>query len=246
MDEHKLAFVSGASRGIGAAIAEQLKQKGFRLIGTATSEKGVDAIRKKHENSGLLYDVLQLDVLDNESINGFFQRVDTLGEYPSIVVNNAGITRDNLMLRMKDEEWSDVINANLNAVYKLTKYFIRPMLKARFGRIINVTSVVASSGNPGQTNYAASKAGVLGMTKSLAQEIANRGVTVNAVSPGFISTEMTEKLTENQKDMVLSSIPMRRPGAASEVASVVAFLASADASYITGENINVNGGMYMS
>jgi 3-oxoacyl-[acyl-carrier protein] reductase len=246
MDSGNLAFVSGASRGIGAAIMDNLKQKGYRLIGTATTENGVNGVVEKHQDSGLLTAALKLDVMKEDSINSLFREIELIGEFPSIIINNAGITRDNLMLRMKSEEWFDVINANLNAVYRLSKYFLRPMLKARFGRIINITSVVGSSGNAGQTNYAASKAGLLGMTKSLAQEVANRGVTVNAVSPGFISTDMTEKLTENQKDMVLSSIPMRRAGTPSEVASIVAFLVSAEASYVTGETIHVNGGMYMS
>ena len=245
MENGNLAFISGGSRGIGAAIMDHLKEKNFRLIGTATTEKGVGEIRKRHESSGLLAAALELDVMKASSINRFFKEIETIGEFPSVVINNAGITRDNLMLRMKDEEWSDVINANLNSVYQLTKYFLRPMLKARFGRIINITSVVGSSGNPGQTNYAASKAGLLGMTKSLAHEVAGRGVTVNAVAPGFIATDMTEKLNENQKDMVLSSIPMKRAGSPSEVASIVAFLATTEASYVTGETVHVNGGMYM-
>ena len=241
MNENRVALVTGASRGIGAAIADSLVAANYQLIGTATSRDGADQIERNHPgHKGLI-----LDVMDESSINVFCDEINNLGLTPSIIVNNAGITRDNIMLRMKPNEWSDVLTANLNSVFLLTQHFLKPLVKQRFGRIINITSVVAHSGNAGQANYAAAKAGVVGFTKSLAREVASRGITVNAISPGFIDTDMTGKLTESQRDAALSQIPAGRMGEAKEIAAAVRFLASDDASYITGETLHINGGMHM-
>ena len=241
MSEKRVALVTGASRGIGAAIADSLVAADYQLIGTATSRDGADQIERNHPgHKGLI-----LDVMDESSINVFCDEINNLGLTPSIIVNNAGITRDNIMLRMKLNEWSDVLTANLNSVFLLTRHFLKPLVKQRFGRIINITSVVAHSGNAGQANYAAAKAGVVGFTKSLAREVASRGITVNAISPGFIDTDMTGKLTESQRDAALSQIPAGRMGEAKEIAAAVRFLASDDASYITGETLHINGGMHM-
>lgn len=241
MSENRVALVTGASRGIGAAIADSLVAADYQLIGTATSRDGADQIERNHPgHKGLI-----LDVMDESSINVFCDEINNLGLTPSIIVNNAGITRDNIMLRMKLNEWSDVLTANLNSVFLLTRHFLKPLVKQRFGRIINITSVVAHSGNAGQANYAAAKAGVVGFTKSLAREVASRGITVNAISPGFIDTDMTGKLTESQRDAALSQIPAGRMGEAKEIAAAVRFLASDDASYITGETLHINGGMHM-
>ncbi|MCC6705970.1 MAG: 3-oxoacyl-ACP reductase FabG [Gammaproteobacteria bacterium] len=245
MTTKHLALVTGASRGIGQAIAQQLINDGFELVGTATSQSGVDAIEAAFGASGALRAGLVLDVLDRNSIDAFFAHMDERGLSPAILVNNAGITRDNLLLRMKDDEWDAVIAANLSAVFSLSRRCVRTMLKARFGRIINITSVIGAAGNAGQANYAAAKAGVVGFTKSMALEVASRNITVNAVAPGLIDTDMTRKLTEQQRDAALGQVPMGRMGAAEEVAAVVAFLASPLAGYITGETIHVNGGMYM-
>lgn len=240
-----VALVTGASRGIGLAIAAVLADAGFDIVGTATGPNGLAAIESALGASGALKAALQLDVMDPASIERLFASLDARQLSPLVLVNNAGVTRDNLLLRMKDEEWNSVLAANLNAVFSLCRRSVKAMVKARYGRIINVTSVVAVSGNAGQSNYAAAKAGVIGFTKSLAQEVASRGITVNGVAPGLIDTDMTRKLTELQRTAALAQVPMGRMGTAKEVAAVVGFLASAAAGYITGATIHVNGGMYM-
>ncbi len=241
MNEKRIALVTGASRGIGAAIAKELVESNYTLIGTATSLTGVEQIELNLPgHKGFV-----LNVMEQESIEHFFSEIDDYGLQPSIIINNAGITRDNIILRMKLQEWNEVMAANLNSVFSLTRHFLRPLVKARFGRIVNVTSIVAGSGNAGQANYAAAKAGVIAFTKSLAREVASRGITVNAVSPGFIDTDMTGKLNEAQREATLSQIPVGRMGHADEVAAAVGFLVSDDASYITGETLHVNGGMQM-
>ncbi|MCH8847332.1 MAG: 3-oxoacyl-ACP reductase FabG [Proteobacteria bacterium] len=241
----QVALITGASRGIGQAIAITLAKAGAHIIGTSTSESGVESISKALAGEGLDGSAYVLNVTDTSSIKTLKDALKADGHVPSILVNNAGITKDNLLMRMKDDEWEDVINTNLNAIYRITKMCLRGMMKARQGRIINITSVVAMSGNAGQTNYAASKAGMIGFTRSLAREIGSRGITVNAVAPGFIETDMTDALTDEQRDALLNQIPLNRLGKANEIAEVVSFLASKDAAYITGETINVNGGMYM-
>ncbi|MFT5426919.1 MAG: 3-oxoacyl-[acyl-carrier protein] reductase [Gammaproteobacteria bacterium] len=243
--EGQTALVTGASRGIGQSIAMTLAKAGVYVLGTATSEQGVESIKKNLADHGLEGSAYVLNVADESSVAAFADALKADGHSPSILVNNAGITKDNLLIRMKDDEWDDVINTNLNAIYRITKMCLRGMMKARQGRIINITSVVAMSGNPGQTNYAASKAGMIGFTRSLAREVGSRGITVNAVAPGFIETDMTDALDVEQKDSLLKQIALNRLGKVNEIAEVVKFLASNDAAYITGETINVNGGMYM-
>ncbi len=245
MTAKQLALVTGASRGIGLAIAQQLAKDGFEIVGTATSDAGLEAIQAALGASGALRACLTLDVLDRTSIDALFVGLEERQLSPAVLVNNAGITRDNLLLRMKDEEWDAVIAANLSAVFALSRRCLRAMVKARFGRIINITSVIGAAGNAGQANYAAAKAGVVGFTKSMALEVASRNITVNAVAPGLIDTDMTRKLTDQQRDAALGQIPLGRMGTATEVAAVVGFLASPLAGYITGETIHVNGGMYM-
>ncbi len=245
MSDKQLALVTGASRGIGLAIAAQLVKDGFDLVGTATSDAGLAAIEQAFGASGALRAALPLDVLSRASIDALFAALEERGLTPAVLVNNAGITRDNLLLRMKDDEWDEVIAANLSAVYALSRRCVRTMVKARYGRIINITSVIGAAGNAGQANYAAAKAGVVGFTKSLALEVASRNITVNAVAPGLIDTDMTRKLTDAQRAAALGQIPLGRMGTAAEVAAVVGFLASAPAAYVTGETIHVNGGMYM-
>ena len=245
MSTKHLALVTGASRGIGLAIAQQLVSGGFDIVATATSSTGTAAIESTLGASGALRASLILDVLDRTSIENFFAALDERQLTPAVLVNNAGITRDNLLLRMKDDEWDTVIAANLSAVFSLSRRCVRAMLKARFGRIINITSVIGAAGNAGQANYAAAKAGVVGFTKSLALEVAGRNITVNAVAPGLIDTDMTRKLSEQQRAAALAQIPLGRMGEAAEVAAVVGFLASPLAAYVTGETIHVNGGMYM-
>lgn len=245
MSEERVALVTGASRGIGLATAQFLANSGFGIVGTATATPGIQAIEDALGPSNTLRAALQLDVTSSASIDAFFAALDAASLHPAVLVNNAGVTRDNLLLRMKDDEWNTVINANLTAVFALTRRCIKAMVKARYGRIINITSVVGVAGNAGQSNYAAAKAGVIGFTKSLAQEVASRGITVNAVAPGFIDTDMTKKLTEQQKAGALAQIPVGRMGEAREIAAAVCFLASPEAAYITGETIHVNGGMYM-
>lgn len=246
MLEGEIALVTGASRGIGRAIADALGAQGATVIGTATSESGADAITHRFKDSGISGSGMRLDVGDDESVDTVVKTIhDTYGPV-SILVNNAGITRDNLLMRMKGEEWESVLNTNLTSVYRVCKACLRAMMKAKTGRIINIASVVGASGNAGQTNYAAAKAGMFGFTKSLAQEVGSRGITVNAVAPGFIDTDMTRELPDAQRDALLSAIPLGRLGQPEEIAAVVAFLASDAAAYVTGETIHVNGGMYMS
>ncbi|MFN3900811.1 MAG: 3-oxoacyl-ACP reductase FabG [Alishewanella aestuarii] len=240
--EGKVALVTGASRGIGKAIAEQLAALGAKVVGTATSEKGAAAISDYLGANGK---GLVLNVTDADSVEQCLSQIkESFGEI-DILVNNAGITRDNLLMRMKDEEWFDIMQTNLTSVYRLSKAVLRSMMKKRFGRIITIGSVVGSMGNAGQTNYAAAKAGVLGFTKSLAREVASRGITVNAIAPGFIDTDMTKELSDEQKEAIFSQVPANRLGQPEEIAATVAFLASTQAAYITGETVHVNGGMYM-
>lgn len=238
----KVAVVTGASRGIGKAIALQLVELGAKVVGTATSEGGADAISDYLGDNGK---GLVLNVTDTDSINGFFAAVKEQFGNIDILVNNAGITRDNLMMRMKEDDWQQIIDTNLTSVFRLSKGVLRTMMKARYGRIINIGSVVGSMGNAGQVNYAAAKAGLLGFTKSMAKEVASRGITVNAVAPGFIDTDMTQALNDDQRQEIFGQIPAGRLGDPKEIASTVAFLASDAAAYITGETIHVNGGMYM-
>lgn len=242
----KIALVTGASRGIGQAVAIMLAECGAFVYGTATTEQGAQAITNLFESKQLKGQGLVLDVTNSEQIETLMTFFADKDQCPSILVNNAGITADNLLLRMDDEEWYKVIETNLNAVYRMTKACIKPMFRARYGRIITVGSVVGASGNSGQVNYTAAKAGVVGFSKSLAQEIGSRGITVNVVAPGFIDTEMTAGLPDLVKDEMLKRIPLRKLGQVEDVAHAVAFLASDSAKYITGETIHVNGGMYMS
>ncbi len=240
--EKRVALVSGASRGIGKSIASLLAQQGMEVIGTATSEAGAERISESLGDNGKGY---VLDISDPVSIEALFVAIKKNHAAPLVLVNNAGITRDNLALRMKEEEWGTVIDTDLGSVYRVTKACLRGMTKARWGRVINISSVVASSGNPGQSNYAAAKAGMEGYSRSLAGELGSRGITVNCIAPGFIATDMTEQLPQEQKELLLSRIPAGRLGETGEVAAVTAFLASDSAGYITGETIHINGGMYM-
>ena len=244
--EKRVALVTGASRGIGQAIAKELAADGsLTVIGTATTEAGASSISHYFSKWGLDGDGIVMDVSDPASVEEGVKQVTQAYGAPLILVNNAGITRDTLMLRMKEDDWSDVINTNLSSVYRVSKAVLRGMTKAKWGRIINISSVVAQMGNPGQANYCASKAGIEGFSRSLAQEIGSRGITVNAVAPGFIETSMTDDLAEDVKYRMLEGVPMKRLGQPEEVASLVGFLASNKASYITGETIHVNGGMFM-
>jgi 3-oxoacyl-[acyl-carrier protein] reductase len=243
--ENTTALVTGASRGIGRAIAEELGRKGATVVGTATSEEGAARIDAHLQVVGIRGCGLVLDVTSQSSVDALMKTVEERFGAPGVLVNNAGITRDNLLMRMKDEEWSAILDTNLTSVFRLSRACLRGMMKARKGRIINVASVVALTGNPGQANYAAAKAGIIGFTKSLAREIASRGVTVNVVAPGFIDTDMTRALPETQHDSLLQQIPAGRLGRPEEVAACVGFLASPAAAYITGETLHVNGGMYM-
>ncbi len=240
--EGKIALVTGASRGIGRAIAELLVERGATVIGTATSENGAAAIS---EYLGANGKGLALNVTDVESIESVLKTINDEFGALDILVNNAGITRDNLLMRMKDDEWTDIMDTNLTSIFRLSKAVLRGMMKKRNGRIINVGSVVGTMGNAGQTNYAAAKAGVIGFTKSMAREVASRGVTVNTVAPGFIETDMTKALNDDQRAATLASVPAGRLGDPREIASAVVFLASPEAAYITGETLHVNGGMYM-
>src|SRR5690606_20837836 len=243
---NKVALVTGASRGIGAAIAAQLGAAGATVIGTATSEAGAQQISTRLQELNIRGAGRVLNVTDPESVAALLKGIQDEFGVPDILVNNAGITKDNLLMRMSDEEWFDVVNTNLTAVYRLSKAVLRGMMKARWGRIMNISSVVGAMGNPGQTNYAATKAGVAGFARSLAAEVGSRGITVNTVAPGFIDTDMTKILPDEQKNMLLSKIPLGRLGKPEEIAAVVAFLASDAGGYVTGETIHVNGGMYMS
>ena len=241
----EVALVSGASRGIGRSIAEMLGSAGATVVGTATSEKGAEAITAYLREAGIAGKGMVLNVADKASIDTVVKAVgDEFGGI-SILVNNAGITRDNLLMRMKDDEWDDIINTNLTSVYRMSKACLRGMTKAKKGRIISISSVVGASGNAGQTNYAAAKAGLVGFSKSLAREIGSRNVTVNVVAPGFIDTDITRELSEDQRNNLLHGIPLGRLGQPAEIAGAVLFLASPLGAYVTGETIHVNGGMYM-
>ena len=241
----KVALVTGASRGIGAAIALELAKKNMLVIGTATTDKGVGAIEENFKLNDQKGIGLVLDVNDNKSIESLIKHIEENYGYISILVNNAGITKDTLLMKMKDEDWDEVMNTNLKSVFKLSQSVIRKMIKNRYGRIINISSVVGHSGNAGQTNYTASKAGMSGFTKSLAQEVGSRGITVNCVAPGFIDTEMTRSLPEEYKNQLIRNIPLGKLGSPNDIANAVAFLASENASYITGETLHINGGMLM-
>lgn len=239
------ALVTGASRGIGRAIAETLARAGAKVIGTATTEVGAAAIsdwiaKLSPGSRGAVVDVSRA-----ESVAALLESLEAKGEQPGILVNNAGITRDNLLIRMKPEEWDQVIAADLTSVFSLSRGCLRHMMKSRFGRIINITSVVGSLGNPGQTNYAAAKAGIIGFTRSLAREVGSRNITVNAVAPGFIDTDMTRALDDAQREALSSGIPLGRLGAVEDIAAAVLFLAAPSGAYVTGHTLHVNGGMYL-
>ena len=244
MLNEKLVLVTGASRGIGRAIALTLGNAGATVIGTATSDEGASNITKIFTENNILGIGMRLDVTDNEQISELLKSITTDFGSVDILVNNAGITRDNILVRMKEDEWDDIINTNLSSVYKMSKAVLRGMIKKRSGRIISITSVVGAMGNAGQSNYAAAKAGIMGFTKSLAREVGVRGITVNAIAPGFIQTDMTNKLPEDQKIALASQIPMARLGTVDEIAQSVLFLASESGSYITAQTLHVNGGMY--
>ncbi|MGD8559485.1 MAG: 3-oxoacyl-ACP reductase FabG [Gammaproteobacteria bacterium] len=243
--DNEIALVTGASRGIGQAIALRLGNDGATVVGTATSAAGAEKITATLQEANIKGMGLELNVTDQSSVDAALESITKEFGSPSILVNNAGITRDNLLMRMKDDEWNDIIETNLSSVYRLSKACLRAMTKARKGRIISISSVVGAAGNAGQTNYAAAKAGLVGFSKSLAREVGARGITVNAVAPGFIDTDMTKALPEAQREALQKNIPLGRLGQPEEIAAAVAFLASPGAAYITGETLHVNGGMYM-
>ncbi len=243
--ENQIALVTGASRGIGQAIAYELGRQGATVIGTATSEAGANAISETLQKAEINGTGMVLDVSQPESIESLMEALKKDFSAPTILVNNAGITRDNLLMRMKEEEWDAVINTNLGSIFRLSKACMRGMMKAKRGRIVSIASVVGATGNPGQANYAASKAGLVGFSKSLAQEIGSRGITVNVVAPGFIDTDMTRELPDDQRQALIDKIPLGRLGQVTDIAKATAFLCSDDASYITGATLHVNGGMYM-
>ena len=244
MLDGKIVLVTGASRGIGQAIAFTLGGAGATVIGTATSENGADKISETFSDNSILGKGMKLNVTDNDQITDLLKAVSEEFGSIDILINNAGITRDNILVRMKEEEWDEIINTNLTSIYKMSKAVLRSMIKKKTGRIISITSVVGAMGNAGQTNYAAAKAGIMGFTKSLAREVGIRGITVNAVAPGFIQTDMTDALPEDQKDELAAQIPMGRLGTVNEVAQAVLFLAGDTGAYITAQTLHVNGGMY--
>ena len=244
--ENEIAFVSGASRGIGKEIALALGAQGAVVVGTATSESGAENISNYLKENNIIGKGMVMNVTDQDSITATVKAITDDFGAPTILINNAGITRDNLVMRMKDSEWDDIMNTNLTSIFKVSKACLRGMMKAKKGRIISIASVVGVTGNAGQANYSAAKAGVIGFSKSLAREVGSRGITVNVVAPGFIDTDMTRALPEAQRDALLGQIALGRLGQAAEIAHAVAFLASPGAAYITGETIHVNGGMYMS
>ena len=243
--ENQIALVTGASRGIGAAIAQTLGQQGAVVVGTATSASGADRITAALKEAGVKGKGIALDVNNAEQIDAVLKEIATEYGTVGILVNNAGITKDTLMMRMSEDDWDTVISTNLSSIYRMSKAVLRPMMKARIGRIISISSVVGHMGNAGQANYAAAKAGMTGFSKSLASEVGSRGITVNCVAPGFIETDMTAKLPEDIKTQMLARVPLGRLGNVNEIAATVAFLASPNAAYISGETIHVNGGMYM-
>lgn len=245
MLENQIALVTGASRGIGAAIAQALGKQGATVIGTATSATGADNINASFKDAGIKGLGLALDVNNSAQIEAVLKEINEKFGDVTILVNNAGITKDTLLMRMSDEDWDAVISTNLSSVYRMSKAVLRPMMKARTGRIISISSVVGHMGNAGQTNYAAAKAGMAGFTKSMASEVGSRNITVNCVAPGFIETDMTAELPDDIKKQMLERVPLGRLGNVAEIAAAVVFLASPSAAYITGETIHVNGGMYM-
>ena len=241
----QVALVTGASRGIGAAIAQYLGKQGATVIGTATTQNGAEQIGAALQQAGVQGVGMALDVNDAAQVEAVLKQITEQFGDITILVNNAGVTRDTLLMRMKEDDWDAVLSTNLKSVFRLSQAVLRPMMKARYGRIINISSVVGHSGNAGQTNYAAAKAGMTGFTKSLAQEVGSRGITVNCVAPGFIDTDMTRELAEEQRNRLLQQIPLGRLGQVEDIAAAVAFLASPAAGYISGETLHVNGGMYM-
>jgi len=243
--EGDIALVTGASRGLGKAIAQSLGARGAFVIGTATTGAGAERISQALAEADIEGFGTILDVADSESVKALFERLGKESRNPNILVNNAGITRDNLLVRMNEDEWEAVLNTDLTSLFRVCKASVRHLMKTRRGRIVNITSVVGATGNAGQSNYAAAKAGIIGFTRALARELAGRGITVNAVAPGFIDTDMTAELSQRQRELLLADIPMKRLGTAHDVAAAVAFLASPAAAYITGETLHVNGGMYM-
>ena len=243
--EGEIALVTGASRGLGKAIAETLGARGAFVIGTATTDGGAGRISEALAAADIQGFGVTLDVADSDSVNALFERLGGESRNPTILVNNAGITRDNLLARMSEDDWEAVLNTDLTSLFRVCKASVRHLMKTRRGRIINITSVVGATGNAGQSNYAAAKAGVIGFTRALARELAGRAITVNAVAPGFIDTDMTAGLSDKQREFLLADIPMKRLGTVHDVAAAVAFLASTAAAYITGETLHVNGGMYM-
>ncbi|MCB1865933.1 MAG: 3-oxoacyl-ACP reductase FabG [Chromatiales bacterium] len=245
MLENEIALVTGASRGIGRAIALELAAQGAKVVGTATTDEGAERISAMFADAGVAGSGVRLNVTDLESIEAALTATAERFGAPSLLINNAGITRDNLLVRMKNDDWDAIVQTNLTSVFHLSRLCLKSMMKARHGRIVNITSVVAASGNAGQTNYAAAKAGLIGFSKSLAREVGPRGITVNCVAPGFIATDMTEALGDKQRDALLASIPLGRLGRPEEVAACVAFLCAPNAAYVTGETLHVNGGMYM-
>ncbi len=246
MNNKKIALITGATRGIGLAIAKEMSKHDYIVLGTGTSDNSINLLKKELEANNIEGKAYKLDIKDQDSINSLFESInEDYSDTPDILVSNAGITNDNLLIRMDDNQWFDTIETNINSLYKISKIFVKPMIKKRKGRIICISSVVASTGNAGQTNYVTSKSGMVGFCKSLAKEVATRGITVNCVSPGFIETDMTDKLNDAQKEQISKNIPVNKMGKAEDIAYAVSFLASDKASYITGETINVNGGLFM-
>tara|TARA_B100001769_G_scaffold133718_1_gene104635 strand:+ start:256 stop:999 length:744 start_codon:yes stop_codon:yes gene_type:complete len=246
MSEKKIVLITGATRGIGLAILKEMSNHNYVVLGTGTNENSVNILKNELKVNKIEGKAYLLDIKNQESINNLLENIKKdYTNTPDILVNNAGVTNDNLLIRMDDDQWLDTIETNINSLYKISKLFIKPMIKKRNGRIICISSVVANTGNAGQTNYVTSKAGMIGFCKSLAKEVATRGITVNCVSPGFIETDMTEKLNDSQKEQIFKNIPTNKMGSPEDIAYAVSFLASEKASYITGETIHVNGGLFM-